>query len=154
MVAFTDFPERPPDGFVDEVVGVVEEELGEGEGVCEVVFADEMVGGDDGDALAPEVMGFGEFVEDRAVGFFGEGCAEDVGSRRIDQIPIVDIVEMIEIDGDDVFLLVGISTPELIDEDKESGEAAFMKRIAKRPERSSKRGSNWITFSRSRDAPS
>ena len=62
------FAEEPADGFVDEVVGVMEEDVGDGEGVVELAVADKSHCADDTDTLLPK--GFAvvrQVIEQRAV---------------------------------------------------------------------------------------
>lgn len=50
---FAGFAEHPADGFMNEVVGVVEEDGCNFEGPVEGVFLDKVEGGDDGDPFFP-----------------------------------------------------------------------------------------------------
>lgn len=68
-VVFAYFAQHPADGFVDEVVWVGEEGVGDSECVGKSVVADEGECGDDCDALFPEVVAVGEWVEDGGRGF-------------------------------------------------------------------------------------
>lgn len=62
------------------------------EGVVEVAFFDVVEGGDDGDAAVPEVLGVGEV----GVGF--EVGAEDEVGGGVDEIPVVDVGEVVEVE--------------------------------------------------------
>ena len=53
LVAFSGFAEEPAHGFVDEVVRVVKEDVGYGEGVGELPVADEGHGAHNADSLFP-----------------------------------------------------------------------------------------------------
>lgn len=66
---------------VYEVVVVVDEDLGDCEGVVEIALADEAHGAEHGDAAVPEVFGASEFVEDVAR-LVGE-VAADGGHVRV-----------------------------------------------------------------------
>jgi len=54
LVPFSGFAEEPAHGFVDEVVGVVKEDVGYGEGVGELPVADEGHGAHNADSLFPD----------------------------------------------------------------------------------------------------
>lgn len=80
------------------------EEGGDAEGVLILAAADEGEGGNDGDALLPEVGTQGEAVEEVAVGerAVGRGMkqvlAEDARGGEIDKVPIVGPVGMGEVE--------------------------------------------------------
>ena len=99
-VAFSGFAEEPADGFVDEVVGVVQEDVGDGEGVGELAGADEGHGADDADALFPEGAAVaGEVVEEGAV-FVEEPLPEQGIAAEVDEVPVVDAVDVGEVEID------------------------------------------------------
>ena len=54
LVPFSGLAEEPANGFVDEVVGVVKEDVGYGEGVGELPVADEGHGAHNADSLFPD----------------------------------------------------------------------------------------------------
>ncbi len=127
-VAFPGFAEEPADGFVDEVVGVVQEDIGDGEGVLELAGADEGHGADDADALFPEGAAVaGEVVEEGAV-FVEEPLPEQGVAAEVDEVPVVDAVGVGEVEVDAGALAVrGLAfVVEDFDEGEEGGEAEFV----------------------------
>jgi hypothetical protein len=124
---FADFAEEPADGFVDEVVGMVKEEVGDGEAVGKVAAADEVHGGDDGDALFPEAGGAGEAVEEGAVAVF-EPDAEEFVAGEVHEVPVVDAGGMgkVEVHAFASGVLVAMGAGEALEEDEEGGEPCFV----------------------------
>ncbi len=118
-----DFTEHPAGGFMDEVVGVIEEELSDSEGIGEVVLAYESVSGDDGDAAFPEGGATGELVKDIA-GFMEEELADDIACGEINDVPVIDERGMLEVSCEDGLMEGGGRFFKLEDPDEE-GEAAF-----------------------------
>lgn len=53
LVPLSGLAQEPANGFVDEVVGVMEENVGDGESVFQLPMPDECHGADDTDALLP-----------------------------------------------------------------------------------------------------
>ena len=62
-VAFARLADPAPDGGLDEVLGVVDEELTDREGVVELPTLDEGPGGDDGRTPFPHRLGTRELVQ-------------------------------------------------------------------------------------------
>ena len=54
------------DGLVDQVVPIVEQQLGEGEDIVQIALLDEVEGGDHGGAALPQHLGLCELVADVA----------------------------------------------------------------------------------------
>lgn len=123
-IALADFAEHPTAGFVDQVVRVVQESLAEGDGIFEVVVADEVQGSDDGHTSLPEDFGPSKLMEGSAWAGEEEGSEEGWGGR-IDQVPVVDAARSGKIEtvgllgGERVFFAFDLS-----DEDEE-GEHSF-----------------------------
>lgn len=128
-VYFADFAEHPAGGFVDEVVRVVEEDFGDGEGVGEIVLFDEIESAEDGDAFFPERGGVGEFVEDFAVAS-EEPLAEDAWSGDVNQVPVVYVGGVFQVEIDDGFGGGGVAGFEccfkLLGGDDEGSQAKFV----------------------------
>lgn len=93
LIAFADFAEHPSGGFVNEVVPIVGEHFGDRQRVIEIVVADEVLRGDDGDAAFPERFGLRERVQTIAIAF-EQMRADDVRCRGVDQIPVVDAMRV------------------------------------------------------------
>lgn len=120
-----DFAEHPADGFVNEVVFVIEQDLGDGEGVEGFGLLDVVEGGDHGDAAFPEDGGAGEFGEEGFVAA-GEVVADEMLGTDVDQVPVVDAMGVFQIKVVEFFLVGLIGGVIAGDEDEEGGEAEFV----------------------------
>ena len=129
LVAFSRFAEEPADGFVDEVVGVVQEDVRDGEGVAELPVADEGHGADDADALLPEGLAVArEVVEERAVAI-EEPFPEEGVAAQVHEVPVVDAVGVGEVELDARLLQRRrlFCVPEHLHQRQQGGEAHFVK---------------------------
>ena len=103
LVALAGFAEEPADGFVNEVVGVVKEDIGDGESIGQLSVADEGHGADDAYALLPQGFAVaGEVVEQAAV-FIQQPFAQQGIAREVYQVPVIDILGVGEVEIDAVF---------------------------------------------------
>src|SRR5918994_1407519 len=84
-------------GLVDQILLVVEQHLGDPEGVVHIAVPDEEVGADDGGAAFPHVLGARQLVEDLAR-FVGQVAADDVRAGHVDQVPVVDPVRASQVE--------------------------------------------------------
>ena len=85
-------------------MGVVQEDVGDGEGVRELPVADEGHGADDADALLPEGLAVSrEVVEEGAVAV-EEPFAEERVAAEVHEVPVVDAVGVIQIEVDALLL--------------------------------------------------
>lgn len=127
MVAFPEFTEHPASCFLDEIFFVGEEDLGDGKGIVEVVKADEVEGGDDGESAFPEVGRDGPVVEEGAVFVFEEGT-DDFFDGKVDEVPVVDGFTVFDVEVEDFLSFRGGfgGFIELGDEDEEGEEAFFV----------------------------
>ena len=109
QAAFPHFAEHPSHGFVDEVVGMVEQKVSDAQGVSIFVVADEHPVGDDGNTLLPKAGAQGQTVEDGAVwhAAVGEGMeqpvSENLWARHVDEIPVVGPMGMLQVEGGNFF---------------------------------------------------
>ena len=104
--ALAHLAEEPADGLVHEVVRMVEMVLGVADGVGRVVILQRGHGGDDGDALLPEVIAVGEAVHEvqllllRGVRLH-EPLAENLVAAEVDEVPVVGAAGIGEIEFED-----------------------------------------------------
>ena len=99
-VALSRLAEEPADGFVDQVVRVMKENISNGERVVKLPVPDEGHGGDDADALLPDgLAAAGQIVQDAAV-FVQQPHAEQWIAAQVHQVPVVDTVGMGEVEID------------------------------------------------------
>ena len=90
FVLLAGFAEEPAHRFVDEVVGVVQEDVGDGEGVGELTVPNEGHGTDYADTLFPEAFSVtGQVVEERPV-FVQEPDTEKRVAGKVYEVPVVD----------------------------------------------------------------
>jgi hypothetical protein len=87
-VAIADFAQHPTRRFVNEVMLVVEQELGESERVGERALPDERQRGQDRDTALPEIVGAREAVQRSPIALC-EIAADDCRRRRVDEIPVL-----------------------------------------------------------------
>jgi len=109
-------------------VGVVQEDVGDGEGVRELAVADEGHGADDADALLPDCFAIArEVVEEGAVAV-EEPFAEERVAGEVDEVPVVDAVGVIQIEFDALLLLDRrlLRVPEDLHEGEQGGEAQLV----------------------------
>ena len=68
FVALAGFAEEPADSLLDEVVGMMEKDVGDGESIGELAVTNEGHRTDDADALLPDGLAIaGQFIQQRAV---------------------------------------------------------------------------------------
>ena len=91
-VAFAGLAEQPAVGFVHEVVRVGEVAVGQLEGEGGVALPDPVHGGDDGDALVPHPFRLSQAAQAVGVVRLESFAAEDLVSRQVDEVPVVDAV--------------------------------------------------------------
>ena len=120
-----DFAEHPATGFVYEVVGITKKEVGELEGVAEVVAADEGKGGDDGNAAVPKRGRAGELIERRTIAGDKVG-PEDVRRRGVHEVPIIDAAAILKVEAGDAVANAGVAVLEMVDEDEQAEGAGFV----------------------------
>ena len=98
------FAEEPADSFVDQVVGMVKEDVGDSESIVELAVADEGHGADDADALLPKGLSIaGKIIQQISV-LIEQPLPQQRITGKIDQIPIVDIRRMRKIKVDTILL--------------------------------------------------
>jgi hypothetical protein len=108
---------------------VVEQHLGDPEGVVHVALPDEEVGADDGGAPFPHVLRARQLVEDVAR-FVGQVAADYVRAGHIDQVPVVDPVRAPHVEVEQ-FLLAAFRhplAPDLLVHDAEAAGAHLVDR--------------------------
>ena len=140
--ALAHFAQHPPDGFVHEVVGMVEVDFGVTQAPRGVAHLEGFPRTDHADALPPEVGAVCEGVDEGALvadeGGEHEPVAEDFGCGEVDEVPVVGAVGVGEIElGEGVAALHGVGVVdeafggcplELCDQQEESAEAYFVPR--------------------------
>jgi len=97
------FAQHPAGGLVDQVLGVMEEDFGEREGIVDVTVANEPPGGDDGDAAIPEARRFRQFIE-KALVAGEEPGADDVGRAVVHTVPVADETAVAQVEAKNLFL--------------------------------------------------
>lgn len=81
LITLAGFPKEPSDGFVNEVVGVIEQDVGNGVGVIQLTVSQELHGGDNADALFPYRLSItGKVVQDSSV-FVEQPCSQQFVTR-------------------------------------------------------------------------
>lgn len=83
------FTQHPADCLVYQVVGIEQENFGDAQGIAVFALPNEGGGRDDRDAPVPEIARARESVEDGPVRR-QQVMSENMGRRRIDQVPVVD----------------------------------------------------------------
>lgn len=131
-VVLVDLAQQPAHGLVHEVVGMEEEEVGEGQGVGILAVAHELHGADDGDALLPEAAAAGKVVEERAVAV-QEPVAEELVAAEVHEVPVVDAVGMGEVEVYAAAATVVVTAGVLVylHQDEEGAEAHLVPRRGK-----------------------
>ena len=126
---FSYLAQQPAGGFVNQVVGMVEQFSGNTQGVVVASFAHRCHGGYNGHALVPQVaVHSGEFVKDGGFGGVAYNpVAQNLGGDEVDQVPVVSAVEdgEVEIDGG-AAIVVSFLPPVDFNEHEEPGEAYFV----------------------------
>ena len=91
LVALAGFAEQPADGFVNEVMRVLPEDVRDGEGVLQLPVADERHRADDTDALLPECLAAaGEIIQERPV-LVQQPLAQQRIAGQVHEVPVVDV---------------------------------------------------------------
>lgn len=125
QISFPDFPVHPPHSLVNQVVFVTPELFGQREGILEFAGADERVSCDNRYALPPQTACICQVVENGSITLEQPGPENFVGGT-VDQIPIVDVIQIVQIEVDNL-LAVGFVTPfELEDENQQAGQATLV----------------------------
>jgi len=88
-MAVTDLPEHQADGFVNQIVFVTDEQLGNRERIIEAVVSDEMLRRDHRDPPLPERLRFREPSQNGPIAI-GEMRADDLRRGAVDEIPVID----------------------------------------------------------------
>lgn len=97
-VAITDLSQHPAHGFVNLILRIVEQLGRQFERVIEVVDADKREPRDDCNTTPPEIAGGGQSFQQRFVS--GEQLgADDFVCVRIDQVPVVDVIKILTVEG-------------------------------------------------------
>src|SRR6056297_1502659 len=97
-VAVAHLPQHPADSLVDKVVGVVQQQIGDVEGVLELAGPDKGKGGHNSNALVPEVLRPGQLIEERALLRLGQHPGpQDIVGAGIHQVPVVYVVHLLEV---------------------------------------------------------
>ena len=89
FVFLADLAQHPTRSFAYEVVLVVEQQVGQSQGIVEVTAANPLPGGDDGDTLFPKLWALSQTVERGMVAVF-EIAPYDLRGREVYQVPVVD----------------------------------------------------------------
>ena len=120
-------PDQPARRFVDEVVRVIQECIGNGEGMFGNAFADVIHGSHHGDTLFPQMIALRQFVQ--MAGLVGKIVfAGQLVGRGVYQVPVVDVVGAPEVQVDEVLLFPTAVVP--MDHHKQRGEPALVNRVA------------------------
>ena len=93
LVLLAHLAQHPARGFANQVVFVMEQQVGQREGVVEVAPSNPLPGGNDGDALFPQQLALSQPVEWGVVAVFEVG-SHDLSGREVYQVPVVDAVGM------------------------------------------------------------
>ena len=97
FVFFADLTENPAHGFMDQVVRVVLEKVGNREGILELTLFHEMHTGDHGDALFPEVIFFCPVVKELFV-LVEKPMPQNLVTAKVNEIPVVDGVYLTHVE--------------------------------------------------------
>ena len=100
LVALAGLAEEPADGLVDEVVWMVEEDVGDGKGVVQLAVADEGHRAHDADALLPDGAAVTCQVVQQRVVLVQQPFAKERVAAEVYQVPIVDEGCVGEVEGD------------------------------------------------------
>jgi hypothetical protein len=125
LVALADLAQEPADGLVDQVVAVAEQALGEAQGLGGLAVANQGEGGEDRDAAVPDALRDDEAVEQGAVAA-ADAVGEQVGSRAVHQIPVVDPIAVVEVEAREPLALAGVGALEAEAEDRQGDEAVLV----------------------------
>jgi hypothetical protein len=89
---------------MDKIMFVRQEIFYNGKGRSIFSFSDKIKGCDNRNPPFPEGCGMGEFLEDTSI-FIEKKGTDDIRGRLIHEIPIIDIISMIEIETEYLLLL-------------------------------------------------
>jgi hypothetical protein len=98
LVALSDLPQQPAARLVDQVVAVGEEVLAAAQRLGELAVADQREGGQDGDATVPDGRRIEQRVE-QATRIVTHPVGQHDRRREIDQVPVVDPLAALEVEG-------------------------------------------------------
>ena len=90
-------PQHPAHRLVNQIVLVMEKDVGDSERVAQLTSPDEILRRDNGNATLPQVRRPGQSPKRRATPIL-QIAANDRGSGRVHQIPVVDELRVIEIE--------------------------------------------------------
>ena len=122
IVALASLAQEPSDSLMDEVVGVMEQNVGNGVGFIQLIVSQELHGGDNAYALFPYRLAItGKVVEDGSV-LVEQPCSQQFVTRKVYEIPVINAVGMTEVEVDAFPLIVGVLLImlELLYKDKQS----------------------------------
>ena len=92
------FAEHPADGLVHEVFAIGQKPFSQPESVIQLSFVDEVHGGDDGDAAFPQNVRNRQPVKDHhLLKTFVDGPPQDLVCRAIHQVPVVDVLHIMQV---------------------------------------------------------
>ena len=91
LVAFAGFAQHPAYGFVDQVVRMVQEDIGDGECIIQLPLANELQGAHNPDALLPEGFAAARQVVEQCAVLVQQPGSQQRVTAQIHQVPIVDV---------------------------------------------------------------
>ena len=114
-ITIADLTQHPADGFVNQVVFVIKQQISDGEGVIELSSPDERERGYHRDAPLPQRPRFGQPPQRRTAAAV-QPSSHDLGGGRVDEVPVVDEARVRKIEGVDAALLRLVRSLEPVDE--------------------------------------
>ena len=108
FVSLAGLSQESSNGLVDEVVSMLEQDVGNGISIVQLMMPEELHCADDADALFPYRLAItGKVVENSSV-FVEQPCSQQFVTGEIYKIPIIDAVGMTKVKVDAFPLLVGV----------------------------------------------
>ena len=108
FVALAGLAQQPADSLVDEVVRMMQQDVGDGVGVVETAVTQELHGADNAYALVPHRLAVtGQVVKQRGI-LIQQPTAQQLVARQVDKVPVVDGVQMRKVEINAGLLLLGV----------------------------------------------
>ena len=125
-LAFARLPEDPARCLLDQVLSILDQDFGHLDRRFDLTPADRPQGRDDRHPPTPEIRGCGQPLRGRPEPAFGDLAPEEPRCRDVDQIPVVDTVEVVQIEtGQAASCEVGPS-PVAVDKDPQGHHPVFV----------------------------
>ena len=127
-ITLADFPEHPASGFVHQVVRMEQKTFSQPERRGKLAVPDQRQRGNHGDSLIPEIRTSGQAI--KHIVFLAQRCfTDDAGGAQVHQVPVVDVLGVLEIDLEDLLTQWLITFSIMFDQNQQGTQADFVVRI-------------------------